>query len=46
MPMLQDPEMAKMFEQIPVGRLTGLGGFPPEQVEAFLDRVNALPERP
>ena len=45
-PMLQDPEMAKMFEQIPVGRLTGLGGFPPEQVEAFLDRVNALPERP
>ncbi|MEE1617753.1 glycoside hydrolase family 3 C-terminal domain-containing protein [Brachybacterium sp. J153] len=42
LPFFQDPEMAKMFEQIPVGRLTGFGGFSREQIQEFLDRVNAL----
>ncbi|GAA1326741.1 glycoside hydrolase family 3 C-terminal domain-containing protein [Brachybacterium rhamnosum] len=40
-PLFQDPEMVKMFEQIPVGRLTGFAGLAPEQIQEFLDRVNA-----
>jgi beta-glucosidase len=39
--MATDPEMLKMAEQIPVGRFTGIGGMTREQVQQFLDAVNA-----
>ncbi|MFC7457611.1 glycoside hydrolase family 3 C-terminal domain-containing protein [Brachybacterium sp. GCM10030267] len=40
-PLFNDPEMRKMAEQIPVGRFTGLGGYSHEQIQRFLDTVNA-----
>lgn len=40
-PFFQDPELRKMGEQIPLGRFTGLAGFPREQIQQFLDHVNA-----
>jgi beta-glucosidase len=39
--MAADPEMLKMAEQIPVGRFTGIGGMTRDQVQQFLDAVNA-----
>ena len=40
-PFFADPELRAMGEQIPVGRFTGLAGFPREQIQEFLDAVNA-----
>jgi beta-glucosidase len=38
--MFSDPETAKMFEQIPVGRFTGLAGISRDRIQGMLDRVN------
>ncbi|MGP9844994.1 hypothetical protein [Brachybacterium sp. 107] len=39
--LFQDPEMQKIGEQIPVGRFAGLAGVSREQLQDFLDAVNA-----
>lgn len=41
MGVMADPEMRKMAEQIPIGRLTGIAAITREDLAAFIDRVNA-----
>lgn len=44
LPIMADPEMRTMAEQIPLERLTGIGGIGREELAAFVEEVNA-PER-
>ncbi|UYG17328.1 glycoside hydrolase family 3 C-terminal domain-containing protein [Brachybacterium huguangmaarense] len=38
--LMADPEMRKMAEQIPIGRLTGIGNVSREDLAAFIDSLN------
>lgn len=41
MPISQDVEMQKMIEQMPLNRLSGLGGLDRAMIQQLVDQVNA-----